>query len=229
MSKNKKIIIMSIILMLGVGISTFAYITLQRSDLKAQETKSIVVLNRDINPYETIGTNDLKNIEISINADTTGYVTEKYQLAGLVASSYLVSDEPVPELYVVEKEKINHIKFVTLKTDYTRSGGAKVGDSVDIYRVIQETKETSSETILLGENAIIVNVTDKEGTSVFGRPTSSSIVGGEKKIPIQAIKLAIDSKKIDVKKIVEASVNGDNYVLVVKNNGTSSSLALGGK
>lgn len=228
---KKRMIIITVILVLGIGVSAFAYISMLNQKQHAMETKQIMVLNRDIRPYETIVANDLKTVDVLKSQELTGYLTDRYDLVGKVAADYMVADEPVKEDLVVDKSSIRHIKFVTLKTDYTRSGGAKIGDVVDIYKVIPATKEFPTETILLGENAIVISVTDSEGTSTTQAQSASltaPLAGGEKKIPVQALKLAVDSRAIDVKKIVEGSVDGNQYVMVVKNT-DSGKLAIGGK
>lgn len=231
MKRNKKAIYLSIVLLIGVGVSVFAYLTLQRSNLVKQETKEVIALNRSVYPYETINSADLKYIHIPKTADVTGYITDKYMLIGKVATTYLISGELVPEDLVIDKEKISHINFVTLKTDYTRTAGAKIGDVVDIYKVVNYEKDAQPETILVGENALVIDITDKEGSSIYDNSsnTTNALVGGStKRLPVQAVKLAINNRAFDVKKIVEGSINGDSYVMVIKNSG-GETLVLGGK
>lgn len=227
MKKNKKIIIMSLILLVGIAISVFAFLMMKQNQLKAAETKEIVVLSRDVYPYETIGANDLMYIRMPLDTATKGYAIQKQDLSGKVASDYLVAETLILNEDIVDKSEIENIEFITLKTDYTRTGGARVGDIIDVYKVISPTKTSSSEIKLVAENAIVVSVTDREGTNVFASNKGGTLGVVERKIPIQAVKLAIDSRTIDIKKIVEGSVNGDNYVMIVKNLDFKS-LELGG-
>lgn len=229
--KKKRIILLVLVFVVGISVSTFAYLNMQKQQALKEETKQIMVLNRDIKPYETIGQNDLKVKDVLKDYKLEGLLTDRYDLVGKVAADYLLADEPVMEGLVTEKDKIKHIKFATLKTDYTRSGGAKIGDVVDIYKVTEAVKDIPSEVRLVGENAIVMSVTDSEGTSIEQEEDKSigtSLGGATKKTPVQALKLAIDSRQIDVKNIVEGSVDGSRYVMVVKNT-ESGNFLLGGK
>lgn len=225
-------ILLILIFVIGIGVSIFAYLSIQNQQALQQETKQIIVLNRDVSPYETIGQNDLTTKDILKSYETTGILTDRYDFIGKISADYLVADEPIREELIIDKSNIKHVKFVTLKTDYTRSGGAKMGDIVDVYKVTEATRDTPSEVALVGENAIVINVTDSSGRSTIENNENKSLTAPlgvtSVKVPIQALKLAVDSRAVDVKKIVEGSVDGNQYVMVVKNT-ERDKFVLGGK
>lgn len=222
---NRNRIILLIVVILGVGATVFAYFQLRDRVVEVVEMKNVVVLNKEIKAYETIKPTDVKVVKIEKNVDTSNYLTDKADLIGKIAVDTLIADELVLPHFVTDKEKLSPYVFVTIKTEYSRTGGAKLGDSVDVYKVTRTDEDGNSQVSKIAENAIVINLTNKDGLLIGEKNTKASDLplasSEDSKISIETVKLAIDNRKVDINKIVEGSTseNGTNYefVLVVKN------------
>lgn len=225
MNKKTRTILIIIVLIIGVGASVFAYLSLQQRNNQPVETKLIVVPSRNISAYDTIGETDLKTVKIPLDMSTEGYLTDRLDLLGKVATNDLAVDTMIPDGNLIEKEEISPYEFVTIKSEYTRTGGAEAGDVVDIYKVTRPGKELPSQTILVAKNAIVVSVANSEGETLNkgSKGDENPMVSqrDSELMRIGSVKLALDSRKIDVAKVVEGSTGGNGsefeFVLVVKN------------
>ena len=221
MDKKKIPIFIAIILGLTMTITSFYFIKLKPQ--KKVETMTVYVPSVTINPFEEINGVDLTTKEIEKGANTDQYYITREDLIGKVAKESLSEKTMVNKEYVTTKESVKNIRFMAIKTDYTRTGGAKPGDIVNIYKVqsnqgqLQGQVISSSEGILIAEDVTIISITDSEGTSIYEKKSDSTIPLSTKKPTIQAVKIAYDANKVDTNKLVEGAVNAANgYVFVVK-------------
>lgn len=140
----------------------------------------------------------------------------------------LAQGDKIQKNHIADSSKANDLVFITLKTDYTRTGGAKPGSVVDIYNIKSHKKdgEIITTKTKIAEDVIVTSVTDKNGTSIYEK--GDIVTGTNVKIPVEAIKIAVNSREVDVSELVNASVEQNNgYVLVVKNK--NSDTVVGGK
>lgn len=214
---KKKLIIVIAIFVIGLVSAGFSFVMINKNIQAAKQTKQIVVASRNLNPYETLTSSDLKYVDVPINTDAEKLYTDKSLLVGKVVTSSLTQNDWIVSDYVSEPESIKNLAFLTLKTDYTRTGGAKPGDVVDIY-YINSKKENGVEVTIrekVAYDVVVINITDKNGRSIYEQ--NENVLGSSKAIPIEAVKVAVDTSKVDIDKLVEASVLQNNgYVLVVK-------------
>lgn len=176
--------------------------------------KEIVVTAKDINIYETIKSEDLKTIEVPEVTNTDGFFTSATDIIGKVSKVPLSSNDLIYEGYLINKDKISGVSFITINTNYAKTGGAKAGDLVDIYKANLEKGDwvDDNQSSLIAENVIVLDLTTVEGKGL-GKDSKIPLGGGEK---LGAIKLGGDIDEI--KKLVPASALVENgYVLVVKN------------
>lgn len=218
---KRKLIPIIIILVIGIGAMVTSYILINKNIEAASETKKIVIANRDLRPYETLNATDLSYADVSMDTDTKGYYTNKSDLIGKIITTSFSKDDWIKSDYIETPDIIKDLVFLTLKTDYTRTGGAKSGDTVDIYHI--EFKKVNGQVVAekekVAEDVIVINITNNNGESIDN--VDNNMLTGTKKIPIEAVKIAVDSKKVDISRLVQASVEQNNgYVFVVKNETT---------
>lgn len=217
-SKIKKAKLKYIIpIVIGITITGGSLYLSNREDKIKQETKTIAVLSKNVNTYEQITPSDLKIISIPKITSTSGIFTDESDIVGKVATTSLSADTPIRRDSLEDKSKISDIEFVVLKTDYARSGGAKTGDIVDVYKINknQDKWVTGTDGQLVTDNASVVLASDESGKNVSEQQKDSKVPLLQATTKIQDIKLAV--KKGDAKHLIEGSLTEDNgYVLVVK-------------
>ncbi len=216
---KKRLIPIIIILVLGISATITSYILINKKIKSAEETKQIIVASRNITPYETINSIDLKQVDVPVDANTEGCYINKEDLIGKITTIGLMQDDWIKDKYIANSNNIKDLVFLTLKTDYTRTGGAKPGSVVDIYNI--EVQKQNGEIVTtkrkIAEDVVVINITDKNGISIYSEK-EVVVPGTTKNIPIEAIKVAVNSRNTDVSELVNASIEQNNgYVLVVKN------------
>lgn len=226
---KKKLIPIIVILLIGLGTAITSFVFLNKNIKAQNETQKIVATNRELTIYETINPTDLKYIDVPIDMDISNYFETKDELVGKMIGVNLAEGDGIQKNHIVDPNEAKDLVFITLKTDYTRTGGAKPGSVVDIYSI--KTERKSGETITskkkVAEDVIVTSVTNRYGVSIYDK-NDSILAGTNTKIPVEAIRLAVNSRKVDVSELVDASVEQNNgYVLVVKN--VNSNNIIGGK
>lgn len=226
---KKKLIPIIVILVIGLGTAITSFVFLNKTIKAQNETQKIVATNRELTIYESINPTDLKYIDVPIDMDISNYFETKDELVGKMIGVNLAEGDGIQKNHIVDPDVAKDLVFITFKTDYTRTGGAKPGSVVDIYSV--KTERKSGETITtkkkVAEDVIVTSVTNRYGVSIYDK-NDSILPGTNTKIPVEAIRLAVNSRKVDVSELVDASVEQNNgYVLVVKN--VNSNNIIGGK
>ena len=164
--------------------------------------------------HETIDSSDLKTIEVPLTMDTDFYITEASELIGKTTRIPLNENKGIPKNALLSEEELENTVYVTINTKYVKTGGAKPGDIVDVYKVNIQEGEWNEDRIgyLIVEDALVINLTDKNGNTT----QSSSKIPLNTNSPIEVVKLAIKPEQAQF--LVPASVINENgYVLVVKN------------
>lgn len=224
---KKKLIPIILILVLGIGTAVTSYVLINKNLNAQNETQQIVVTNRELTIYEVINSTDLKYANVPIEMDISNFYQTKEELMGKMMAVNLAQGDKIQKKHIADSNKAKDLVFITLKTDYTRTGGAKPGSVVDIYNIQTQKKDGGVITTKkkIAEDVVVTSVTDKNGTSIYEK---SDVPGTNVKIPVEAIKIAVNSREVDVSELVDASIEQNNgYVLVVKNK--DSNTVVGGK
>lgn len=183
-----------------------------------RETKAIWELNTPLSMYDVISPYNLKQVEIPASSFTNDMITDQTKAAGKISNTQITAETPLLSSCLEDRSKLADQEFIILKTDYARTGGAKAGDKVSIYK-IDKTKGTwvmGTDGTLVIEKATVVSISDANGKSVTEqKQPSSNPLASQAALKIQAVRLAVP--KGTSKQLVEAAVMDDNgYVLVVK-------------
>ena len=211
--KSKYIVAIAVGLLLTIG-SAYFLIRPQSKD----ESKLVWGLNTTVNIYEQINKSNLKQISVLTKNLNDSMITNETEIIGKVSKNQIVADRPILSTDLMDKKTIEDKEFIIIKTDYSRTGGAKVGDLVSIYR-INKTKGSwvaGTDGEIVEENAIVVSISDASGKNVNEQKQDTGIpLSVQSTVKTQAIRLAVPIGT--AKHLVEASVFDDNgYVLVVK-------------
>src|SRR5690554_4662206 len=142
--RDKRILPILLIIVLGVSVTIGSYLMMQNKNSN-KEMKQIIVVARNILPYEKIKPDDIKYVDVPMNYNTERIYTEKEEVVGSVLKTSLSSDDKILKEYI-SSTNVDNMEFITLKTDYTRTGGAKIGDIADVYKVHAADHETQSNT-----------------------------------------------------------------------------------
>lgn len=175
--------------------------------------KDILVTAREIPIYEIIKKNDLKTIQVPVKTNTDSYLVDYTDVLGKVTKVPLSSNDLITPDFLLNKEEIENIAFITINTFYAKTSDAKPGDIVDVYKVMTEKGNWTEEnqTVLVAKDAVVISVTTTNGKII--EKDDKLFSGYSEKIGV--IKLGV--KPEDVKYLTPASVIVDNsYVLVVK-------------
>ena len=176
--------------------------------------KDIVITGRDIPMYEIIRSQDLKTIQVPATTNTEGFFISATNIIGKIAKIPLAANDLIHKSALLNKKEIDDVSFITINTVYAKTGGAKPGDIVDVYKVNLEKGDwvEGNQASLVAENVVVVSLTTANGKSL-SEGTRIPLGGSEK---IEAIKLGV--KPDSIESLVPASVTVENgYVLVVKN------------
>lgn len=159
-----------------------------RSFTADRDTVEIFIPMRDIGMYEIITEKDIKAVRVAKQVGTSEFALTKEDLIGKAARNNLYAHTPVPKRALGDPEAMQDVVFITINTSFTRSGGAKVGDRVDVdcIRSSVVNNVTGLTRTELVKNARVVAVTDQNGSPAYG--DGVQYMG---KTPVQAVKLAI--------------------------------------
>lgn len=200
-------------IIIGVGI----FMMMSPESQASEATKTVYVPSRDIGMYEDISMEKLKGVTVGAQEDTTNYATEPGQLIGKVATTKLFENSLIPQKGVTVANKIADVVFVTIHTDFTRSGGTRAGDIVDVYQVNKEVQNNVKkvEKALVCQDVRVVAVTDLKGSIANKETNSANPIAAATTTQVQAVRLAV--KPTDAPNLVEGAVDPENgYVLVLK-------------
>ena len=202
---------------LGLLIASTSFYFLNNKYQEPIEMKEIVVTSRDIPMYEIIKSQDLKVIEVPATTNTDNYFTETSDIVGKILKYPVPSNEIFLLDSLLDKEEVENLSFITINTLYAKTGDARPGDIVDVYKVLSEKGDwvEGNQSYLVAEDVVVISLTDGNGKIANGG--SRMPLGSSEKI--ETVKLGV--KPSEVKHLVPASVLVDNgYVLVVKNSYT---------
>lgn len=199
---------------MGLLIAGVSFFLLNNKYVEPVPMKDIVITARDIPMYEIIRSQDLKTIQVPVATNTEGFFITATDIIGKIPKIPLAANDLIHESALLNKKEIDDVSFVTINTTYTKTGGAKPGDIVDVYKVNLEKGDwvENNQATLVAENVVVVSLTTANGKSI-DKGTRMPLGGSEK---IEAIKLGV--KPDSIESLVPASVTVENgYVLVVKN------------
>lgn len=202
---------------LGVVIAVGSSFLLFQSQAQ-KEMRPIWELKNSVGMYEVISSDNLKQVQIPAKSFSSDMITDRSKIIGKISKGQISAETPLLNSNLDDKSILANQEFVVLKTDYARSGGAKVGDKVSICK-IDKTKGawvSGTDGSLVIDNATVVSISDANGKSVTDQKQSSSNpLASQASLKIQAVRLAV--QKGTSTHITDAAVMEDNgYVLVVK-------------
>lgn len=208
---KKSIIPIVVIGIIGAVISLGSFLMLNSRLAEPEPTKALIVSTREIPPYQTLRTSDIRTIQVPVTTPIDGFVTSLDEIIGNVSNMPLEADAPILRASLLPKEKLDDLVFVTILTSFVRSGGATVGDIVDVYRVMP-AQANVTQTQLVVANAKVTALTTKEGLLIENQSggileRTASVIG--------VVRLAVRPR--DARTLVSASIEQEaQYVLVVR-------------
>jgi len=216
-NRLKKLLPYILICAAGILIAGGSFYFIKLKYVTDIDTKPLTVLSKAVGVHEEIQYGDLKTIKVPASQDITMYANDYKEVVGKIALRSLPADQPILKDSISKKQELGNKEYVTIKVDYARTGGAKPGDKVDVYRVMNDGTDMwvpAAEAALILTDATVVEITNKEGSvnagsTAMGVPLS----GGASKAEV--VKLCINPGQ--AAKVVVGSVNENSgLVLVVK-------------
>lgn len=177
--------------------------------------KTVPVLSKNIGVYEEMRHEYIKTGRVPKEQDTSKHINNPADAIGKVAKKELKEGSPILKNDLAEKTVIANKEYVTIKVDYARTGGAKPGDIVDVYKINKSTDEWAMpyEAELISQNVLVIEITDKAGNKGEGNSGGIPLSGGATKVEV--IKLCVNSGQ--AAKLVIGSVDENSgLALVVK-------------
>lgn len=205
-------VVVAALLLIGMG----GYLAYQNY-ISKENSMTIYLPKKDIGNYEIITQEDIVPAKVDKNQDLKQFAVTPEQLIGKAAVTNLFAKTPVPKRALGEPENMQDVVFLTIHTDYTRAGGAKVGDRVDVDYIavnLANNVKGVSRTELV-RDARVVSITDSNGNPAYTGGVQSPVYGGTQS-PVQAVKLAIKPYE-KTAELVYGAISAENgLVLTVK-------------
>lgn len=203
-----------IVFIVCITVAAISFILLNKNYKQPVKMKDIIVISNDIGMYEVLTDNKITIKKVPETTSTEGYFTKKSDVIGKLTAFEVKEGKPISKEYVIDKEEIKDLAFITVNSNYAQTGDAKPGDIVDVYRVSFSKEEwiRGNESEKVAEDVIVVALKNKDGKKP-GEGSAIPLGGSSSKVEV--VKLGIKDRYI--KNIVPGSVNEENgYVLVVK-------------
>ncbi|MCG8539966.1 MAG: hypothetical protein MJA82_08510 [Clostridia bacterium] len=204
-----------IVFIVCVAVAAASFMLLNKNYKQPVKMKDIIIISHDLGMYEVLTDNKITVKKVPETTNTEGYFTKQSDVIGKLTAFELKEGKPISKEYVIDKEDIKDLAFITVNSKYAQTGDAKPGDIVDVYRVSLENKEEwigGNESEKVAEDVIVVALKNKDGKKP-GEGSAIPLGGSSSKVEV--VKLGIKDKYIE--NIVPGSVNETNgYVLVVK-------------
>ncbi|SCG83649.1 hypothetical protein DW1_2083 [Proteiniborus sp. DW1] len=153
---------------LGLIIAGVSFYFLNNKYQEPVEVKDIIITAKEIPLYETIRSQDLKVLQVPVTTNTDNYIVDLADVLGKISKTPLSANEPILKDNLLDKEEIEDISFVTINTLYAKTGGAKPGDIVDIYKVDLEKGDwvEGNQVSLVAENVVVISLSTANGKDV---------------------------------------------------------------
>lgn len=216
-NRLKKYLPYILIIIIGLSITGGSFYYLRQRYAAAIETKPMPVLSRNIGVHEEIRLEDIKTTRVPINQDTSMFISNINEAVGKIANSEIKADVLILKSSLKDKKNIEGKEYVTIKVDYAQTGGAVAGDIVDVYQVNPSITEwiPSQEPILIMNDALVVEITNSEGSVKSTSSSRTNLGGGSTPVKTEVIKLCVNPGQ--AYKLVAGSLTSENgLVLVVK-------------
>lgn len=175
--KNKLII--PLLLILAGIISYYSWTMIQQQIKQAEKTIEVLVPSVNISAYTVIANTSLEKTNIPVKSYNENYITSIDEIENRISIVPLYSGSPIDKRYLSEKTDIefNGKQLVSVRVNHCRSANAKRNDVIDVYWVKEQTENFSVEAAnLLAVNAILVDIFDSEGKSIFNSKDSNTVL-----------------------------------------------------
>lgn len=207
--KKKFLILGLVVVLVGLGVSGYAYSKLSRYAKASKATVNLPVPARYIPPYTLIAPEDITSKPFTKGTEDQNVLTSSGQIVGKVNTLPLTPGYPVHSNCLTNPEGLEDLQFVTVNMDISRSAGARPGDIVDVYSIKtdQQGNWVPGQTgTALAANARVVEVFDSSGNPIYteGKTVQQSVAGAIKgSAPTLVYKLAV--KPAEAPKVVPGS------------------------
>ena len=220
---NLNIAVLIMALVFGFVAAGVGYFYMDNQIADASQEIDIYVPAKNIPKYQQIGITDLSVRTIPAGGVEPQAVTAKSEIVGKYAGQQLYKGEQIRRERLSSVPKLKGYGYVSVNVDLARSGGAKPGDMVDIYKLGNDTASVTAGATRqpVATDAVVMEIWDGQGNNIYSgsqggiTETAAKAISGAK--PPAVIKLAV--KPHQAGGVVDGAVPGlANIVLVVKNN-----------
>lgn len=217
-SKIKKVL--PVILAIIVAL-TAAYIGTSRFKQEVaskKEMATIIVAAKSIAPYTILDKENLKKIQVPVDRVDPDAVNDPNELLGKITITRILPHEQIRREKISNDLTIKDKEIIAVNIDMTRAGAGWVqsGDIVDVWYLGGDTKTPGVNNALIASNAIVLDLRDSSGKSVFAGTTEvlSSITSSVTPSSPPAIAVLVVDAKF-THQVVNAAKD-QNAVLVKK-------------
>lgn len=208
MQKGTMVVLASIVCGLVMAAVGFLYFQNQMA-AAGQDSLRVPVPARDLPRYHMITEDDL-DFRTVPQADP-GVVTEVGEVVGQMAETTLYEGEQIRRERLGVVSPVTGYHQISINVDLARSGGARPGDVVDIYKLNEAQPMGAHQPVAV--DAIVLAVLDGQGNSIYGDKnwTDKALQTGAK--PPAVIRLAISPANIS--QVVDGARPGGTHMVVV--------------
>lgn len=218
--QNKIKKLLPIILAITIALAA-AYIGTSRFKQEVaskKEMATIIVAAKSIAPYTILDKENLKRIQVPEDRADPDAINNPDELFGKITMTRILPNEQIRKEKISDDLNIKEKEIVAVNIDMTRAGAGWIqsGDIVDVWYLGGDTKTPGVNNALIAPNAIVLDLRDSAGVSVYTGTTEvvSSITSSITPSSPPAIAvLVVDSKFTH--QVVNAAKD-QNAVLVKK-------------
>lgn len=183
-----------------------------------KEMATIIVAAKSIAPYTILDKQNLKKIQVPEDRVDPDAINNPDELFGKITITRILPNEQIRKEKISDDLNIKDKEIVAVNVDMTRAGAGWVqsGDIVDVWYLGGDTKTPGVNNVLIAPNAIVLDLRDSAGVSVYAGTSEvvSSITSSiTPSSPPAIVILVIDSKFTH--QVVNAAKD-QNAVLVKK-------------
>lgn len=188
-----------------------------------KEMATIVVAAKSIAPYTILDKENLKRIQVPKDRVDPDAVNSPDELFGKITITRILPNEQIRKEKINDDLNIKDKEIVAVNTDMTRAGAGWVqsGDIVDVWYLGGDTRTPGVNNALIAPNAIVLDLRDSSGKSVFtgttevlssitssvtpSSPPAIAILVVDAKYTHQVINAAKDQNAVLVKKFARTT------------------------
>lgn len=160
-------IILAIIIALAaayIGTSRF-----KQEVASKKEMTTIVVAAKSIAPYTILDKENLKKVQVPKDRIDPDAVNNPDELFGKITITRILPNEQIRKEKINDNLTIKNKEIVAVNIDMTRAGAGWIqsGDVVDVWYLGGDTKTPGVNNALIAPNAIVLDLRDSAGVSIY--------------------------------------------------------------